>query len=868
MGKYDPNKFKKDLQDLNKLYKELKRSPIDASAFQKGAKGAEQIAIYLREARAEVAELNEGFSDISQLIVNIGKQFEKGFNDPVKEGTKSFKTLKSLASQLEDDLEGVIDLEKKQLVAIKKRALAEQTNQDRIRKSLKDRIDLGEKLVGKEKDLYEELSKGVDVNQIIIDQAEKRIKAEEKIAKTAGVTGALFNSLSKTLGKIGIGSEFFEDGKKNIREAAKSGSKLKVVGAGLKSIFEGIGQALSDPVVVFGLLTKAFTGLLKLGQKFSQFTADIGKAFLGIQDGAKGTSTALKEIATGDLFLSFDEARTALLDMNEAAGTQVMLSEKQIKAYQQYSHFLGLSKEASQGLFKTATLSGKSFDQIASQIGGVVTGLNLSNDTSLNLNDIINDVATASAETSFNLRNNPDALAKAAFNAKRLGMTMDQITAAAKSTLDFESSIQNEMEAELLLGKNLNLEQLRYAALTGNVDLQAKELNRILADNIDQTEGNVIKQEALAKSLGMSVEDMLKANRARLLQNELSKKGIKDREKAEQALAILEKQGLSREEALAQLSANNLDKTIKQGKEAESSMRMLQQAKETLMVSIAPIAEKVSKGLAAVAQSEGFKKALEGIGKIVKLIADNPLKSLGVVGALGVGIKLLKGGKLGSASNPMAVYLSKAGALGKTFNKIFGKSSGKTALAKATAKGLSTKQIAAGFGGKEAKDQLAKQGGKIAGKNIGKLGAKSLGKSLLKKIPGVGLLAGVGFGLQRALKGDFAGAALELASGAASTIPGLGTAASVALDAGLAARDISKASSGGTAADFISRPGQPIQKFRKDDIIIGGTNLGGGNGEVISLLKELVSAVKEGGDVFIDGNKVGKSLALATSNMG
>ena len=38
--------------------------------------------------------------------------------------------------------------------------------------------------------------------------------------------------------------------------------------------------------------------------------------------------------------------------------------------------------------------------------------------------------------------------------------------------------------------------------------------------------------------------------------------------------------------------------------------------------------------------------------------------------------------------------------------------------------------------------------------------------------------------------------------------------------------------------------------------------------DVVVLLKELVSAVKEGGDVFIDGNKVGKSLALATSNMG
>ena len=71
------------------------------------------------------------------------------------------------------------------------------------------------------------------------------------------------------------------------------------------------------------------------------------------------------------------------------------------------------------------------------------------------------------------------------------------------------------------------------------------------------------------------------------------------------------------------------------------------------------------------------------------------------------------------------------------------------------------------------------------------------------------------------------------------------------------------------ADDFIMRPGQPIQKFRKDDIVIGGTSLGGGsNNEVVILLRELISAVKQGGDVYIDGAKAGKSLALATSRMG
>jgi hypothetical protein len=87
---------------------------------------------------------------------------------------------------------------------------------------------------------------------------------------------------------------------------------------------------------------------------------------------------------------------------------------------------------------------------------------------------------------------------------------------------------------------------------------------------------------------------------------------------------------------------------------------------------------------------------------------------------------------------------------------------------------------------KAGKSVATKTGTKIAAK----IGAKTLGKSVLKKIPLIGLAAGIGFGINRALKGDFTGALGEVASGAASTIPGIGTAASVAIDAGLAAKDI------------------------------------------------------------------------------
>jgi hypothetical protein len=49
----------------------------------------------------------------------------------------------------------------------------------------------------------------------------------------------------------------------------------------------------------------------------------------------------------------------------------------------------------------------------------------------------------------------------------------------------------------------------------------------------------------------------------------------------------------------------------------------------------------------------------------------------------------------------------------------------------------------------------------------------------------------------------------------------------------------------------------------------GEMGFGGGDmTETNKLLKQLISAVNSGGDVFLDGNKVGKSLAIATSNMG
>jgi murein DD-endopeptidase MepM/ murein hydrolase activator NlpD len=123
---------------------------------------------------------------------------------------------------------------------------------------------------------------------------------------------------------------------------------------------------------------------------------------------------------------------------------------------------------------------------------------------------------------------------------------------------------------------------------------------------------------------------------------------------------------------------------------------------------------------------------------------------------------------------------------------IGGKVLAKNILKSATKRGAARTgtRLGAALGGKMLGGLGARMGAKIGAKSAGKVAGSAIAKSLGKKIPLVGLGLGAVFAAQRAMQGDFLGAGLELASGAASTVPGIGTAASVGIDAGLAARDM------------------------------------------------------------------------------
>lgn len=125
-----------------------------------------------------------------------------------------------------------------------------------------------------------------------------------------------------------------------------------------------------------------------------------------------------------------------------------------------------------------------------------------------NSKKILQDVSNVSGQIRATYKGSVEELTKAVLQAAKLGTTIEQTKSMSESLLNFESSIDNELKAELLTGQQLNLEKARALALSGDYVAAGKEM-------LDQAGGlenyqklNVIQQKALAESIGMSADQM------------------------------------------------------------------------------------------------------------------------------------------------------------------------------------------------------------------------------------------------------------------------------------------------------------------------------------------------------------------------
>lgn len=491
-----------------------------------------------------------------------------------------------------------------------------------------------------------------DTAKELIAQRQVEAEVQKDINDKMGVTGALVKGTGALMERLGMRSGIFQDAmKESAAEMQKMSeetvrgtanfSKLEIMMKGFSTLSAGFGKALFDPFTVITAIVDQFLKLNKAQTEFIQLT---GQSY----DSLAGLNT---EVATLGDMMEIAAGYTKETGLN-AAG---IFTPQQLGGISDAHQLLGLTAAEAGNLGSLMKMSNQSAEGFTDTVLNGVTAMNAQTGAAVANKVVLQDVLGASDDIKASLGGSPENLMKAAHAARKLGLDLTKVNQIADGLLDFEDSIQNELEAQLLTGKQINLSKARELALNNDLEGVANELAKNGASAAEFANMNRVQQESMAKALGMSREEMGKMLIAQTAQGDLTD---------EQRQKIL---GVNAE----QLKQMDIQSRI------SKSVEKLAQAFAPVLEAVVPIAESILQmiqPLLAVAGSVG--KVLAGFLKLEPVVA---------------GIKIALAGFAAFKFTGALASITGLTAKQNIFNA-------------ALAKGFSEKQILAGFAGKAAKD--------------------------------------------------------------------------------------------------------------------------------------------------------------------
>lgn len=572
----------------------------------------------------QVQETAKAFRDIASAT----RQFEQNIGD-VLSGTK---TLASLEKDIANS-----EKAKNKLLTEARQALNKMNfSQSQITEALRDQDGLyrlinnsSSTLTNAETDL---LFLYAEQQSVLEEQSKEMSLLAERagnIDNAFGLAGGSAEGLSGILGKLG-GSKFsqmlgideaVQDSRQFASEltgggakAATLGDKFKVAGNLAKNLGGNLMKALG-PIALIAIAVEQLIDAFKMVDSASGDTAkNLGVSYEAAQQMTSEMNNVA--MASDDIMVNTQNLVAAQNTLNGMFGTTVQFSGKMAEDFVSIQTRLGLSEDAMKGFVQVTMNNGVGLKDNLSTVSTTVTKLNQQNKIGLGLKTIQEGVGKAGAAFRLTMRGSAEEMTKAVFNAKKLGLELADMEKTQSSLLDFESSIGNELEAELLTGKELNLEKARAAALTGDTATLAAEMSKEIGTAADFGKMNFLAQEALAKSFGMSREELAGMLESQETLVKLQKAGYKDMNVAQEEYNKMVAAGASQAELDAKFKDKALNSQLQSVSQQERMEAIVTRLKEVFISLVEPLMPIV--GLLGDLFEGTVKPLMATIGPLIK----------------------------------------------------------------------------------------------------------------------------------------------------------------------------------------------------------------------------------------------------------
>ncbi len=481
----------------------------------------------------DIKNSSEEFKKLNQ----IGEEFKSNLNDITKEIQSQAKSGGDLAGAIQEaarNLNGYKGLadnlssiskktlkSKKDLKDIDKKIYEISQRNLRIQSKIKELDEKRANASDKERAALEATIEklqdaGYELNQLVKGYEEVK-NLSEKISKSNP-----FKPISDFFSDIPILNKFLNNivvaGDKYNDVLVETGNRQKALKAGWGEYSKLISKATA--ALTIGFVRK---GILYADEASVQ----LGRSLNLSADAATNLDSQLNDVASNVRGITGLNLKQSLLDFNKEFGLTFELSSGTLSTMSKMTKFLGLSAQESNKLALSSASIGGDLEKQTKETIGQVLVQNAQNNTAVDYKAVLKDIANASAAIRVSIQGTGKSLANAVYEARKLGLSLNQVESIAESLLNFEQSITNELKAELLLGQNLNLETARLAALNNDMATVAQEISKQGITQAKFSKMNAIQQKAIAEALGMSKNDLAESLEIQSAQEKLAAQGFK-----------------------------------------------------------------------------------------------------------------------------------------------------------------------------------------------------------------------------------------------------------------------------------------------------------------------------------------------------
>ena len=363
----------------------------------------------------------------------------------------------------------------------------------------------------------EEEEKRVKVNRDLNKELKKQLESEDDIDKVInGVLKTESLREANLQAMIKLKQAETEEEKKKAQLELKSISAQASINASIKDPVAGMrATAASARAFLSAILANPIMALAAAALILVKHLVDAGKAVLdtrkelGLSLGVSAKLTAQTEAlgvsakVFGGTVEDIREAQTAIrnelgLSVQEAANLSFQFAKTAATTGQTEEQLAGT-------LSIMESISSASREALLAQIE--TTG-EIIQQKGLSPGDIFKDVADNAEHFASFAKDGGKNIFLAAAAAKKLGLNMSTVASMTESLLDFETSIEKQLEASLLLGRQINLDRARQLALTGDQEGMLQEILKQVGGEAEFNRLNVLQRRALAESVGQSVENL------------------------------------------------------------------------------------------------------------------------------------------------------------------------------------------------------------------------------------------------------------------------------------------------------------------------------------------------------------------------